>query len=132
MKRSYATQDGCPVAGTLDIIGDRWTLLIVRDLVLGQRGRFKDLLASLEGISPNLLADRLKRLEDAGVVERSFYSEHPPRAEYRLTEKGTELRRVIRAIAQWGYKYQLTDEQRDSWIPPWLNERSKAAVPGPD
>jgi len=111
-KRTYHTQDGCPVAGTLDVIGDRWTLLIVRDLVLGNSGKFSDLLASLRGISPNLLADRLKRLEREGIVERYFYSDHPPRAEYRLTLKGKHLGRIIGAMAEWGYNYTLTDEQR--------------------
>jgi len=119
LERTYGTQTGCPVAATLDIIGDRWTLLILRDLVRGKSGKFKDLLESLHGISPNLLANRLKRLENEGIVERSFYSDHPPRAEYRLAAKGQELRPVVRAIAEWGYRHQLTDEQRASWPPPW-------------
>jgi len=113
LERTYETQAGCPVAGTLDVIGDRWTILIIRDLVLGKSGKFKDLLASLQGISPNLLADRLKRLEREGIVERSFYSDHPPRAEYRFTPKGEELGSVVSAMARWGYKHRLTDEQRE-------------------
>jgi DNA-binding HxlR family transcriptional regulator len=125
--RRYSSQQGCPVAQTLDVIGDRWTPLIVRDLVMGSSGKFKDLLASLEGISPNLLANRLKRLEDEGIVERSFYSEHPPRAEYRLTGKGRELGAVVRAIAEWGYKHRLTAKQRASWIPPWEHKQPSAA-----
>ena len=111
MQRTYKTQDGCPVAGTLEIVGDRWTILVLRDLILG-RGKFKDLLESLEGISPNLLAQRLKRLEERGIVERFFYSDHPPRAEYRLTEKGAALAPVIRAIAEWGVKYCLDNDQQ--------------------
>jgi DNA-binding HxlR family transcriptional regulator len=114
-KRTYRTQEGCPVAGTLDVIGDRWTLLIVRDLVLGRGGKFTDLLESLRGISPNLLAQRLKLLEDQGVIERFFYSEHPPRAEYRLTDKGRDLGPVVRAIAEWGAKYELTEQERAAW-----------------
>ena len=110
MTRIYRSQQECPVARTLNIVGDRWTVLVLRDLANGQR-RFNDLLASLEGISPNLLADRLKRLEEHGMAERVFYSQHPPRAEYRLTEKGQELVSVIRAIAEWGLKYELDDEQ---------------------
>ena len=116
MPRTYGTQEGCPVAGALDIIGDRWTLLILRDLTLERSGKFKDMEASLRGISPNLLASRLKRLEAAGVLERSFYSQHPPRAEYRLTEKGMELRGVVREIARWGAKYQLDDQQRAAFV----------------
>ena len=113
MERNYETQAGCPVAGTLDVIGDRWTILVLRDLLLGKSGKFKDLLESLQGISPNLLADRLKRLERVGVIERHFYSDHPPRAEYRLTPKGEELGPVVRSMARWGYKHRLTPEQRE-------------------
>jgi len=112
LERTYETQTGCPVAATLDVIGDRWTILILRDLVLGQSGKFNDLLESLRGISPNLLAQRLKRLEREGILERFFYSDHPPRAEYRFTEKGKELGSVVRALATWGYAHRLTDEQR--------------------
>jgi DNA-binding HxlR family transcriptional regulator len=103
-KRVYASQDKCPVARSLDILGDRWTLLIVRDLLRG-RSRYSELLVSLEGIAPNLLSDRLKRLEGQGIVERSFYSDHPPRAEYRLTEKGRALGPVIRSMFDWGTKW---------------------------
>ena len=116
MPRKYDTQEGCPIAGTLDIIGDRWTILILRDLVLNRSGKFKDLQASLRGISPNLLASRLKRLEEAGVLERSFYSQHPPRAEYQLTEKGEGLGAVVREMALWGAKYQLDDQQRAAFV----------------
>ncbi|MCH7617054.1 MAG: helix-turn-helix transcriptional regulator [Chloroflexi bacterium] len=116
MPRKYDTQEGCPIAGTLDIIGDRWTILILRDLTLERSGKFKDLQASLRGISPNLLASRLKRLEAAGVLERSFYSQHPPRAAYQLTEKGEGLRDVVREMARWGAKYQLDDQQRADFV----------------
>lgn len=117
MKRTYGSQEGCPVAATLDVIGDRWTILILRDLFLGNSGKFKDLLESLQGISPSLLAQRLKRLEREEIVERSFYTSHPPRAEYRLTERGEELRPVIRALARWGFEHRLTDEQRAATAP---------------
>lgn len=109
MQRTYKTQEACPIARTLDILGDRWTILVLRDLVLG-RSKFKDFLDSLRGISPNLLAQRLKRLEERGIVERVFYSDHPPRAEYCLTEKGKELVPVLRAMAEWGYKYELLED----------------------
>lgn len=95
----------CPVARTLDIIGERWTLLVLRDLLrLGAR-KFQDFQASLTGIAPNTLSARLKRLEKAGIVERRFYEQHPPRAEYVLTEKGRELRPVVLALRNWGEKY---------------------------
>ena len=113
MDRVYKSQESCPVARTLDIVGDRWTILVLRDLVRGV-SKFSDFLESLEGISPNLLADRLKRLEQRGIVERVFYSDHPPRAEYCLTEKGNELGPVIHAMAGWGIKYELEEDKKAS------------------
>lgn len=112
MQRTYKSQDGCPIAGTLDVIGDRWTILVLRDLLMGRASKFTELLESLQGISPNLLARRLKRLEEQGIVDRFFYSDHPPRAEYRLTQKGEHLAPVIGAIAEWGVKYCLDDEDQ--------------------
>lgn len=94
----------CPVAKTLEVIGDRWTLLVVRDLLPGRR-RFQDLLASLPGIAPNILSDRLKLMEEHGLIARQFYSEHPPRAEYELTDKGKELGVVVGALAAWGSRH---------------------------
>ena len=95
----------CPIARTLDIIGERWTILILRDLVVDGPRRFQDFERSLAGISPNTLSARLKRLEDAGIVERRFYEQHPPRAEYLLTEKGRELRPILRALLEWGRRH---------------------------
>jgi len=95
----------CPIARTLDVIGERWTILILRDLVVGGARKFQDFERSLSGISPNTLSTRLKRLEDAGIVERRFYEQHPPRAEYLLTERGTELRPVLRALLGWGKRH---------------------------
>ena len=108
--RRSSAKDGygldCPLARTLDIIGERWTILILRDLVrLGPR-KFQDFEVSLEGIGPNTLSARLKRLEEAGVVERRFYETHPPRAEYVLTPKGLELRPVLLALKRWGEVYR--------------------------
>lgn len=94
----------CPVAKTLELVGDRWTLLIVRDLLQGPL-RFQDLQKSLKGIAPNMLSDRLKLMEAHGLVRRRFYSEHPPRAEYALTDKGRELGVVVGALATWGSRH---------------------------
>jgi DNA-binding HxlR family transcriptional regulator len=91
----------CPIARTLDVIGDRWTLLIIRDLLRGTH-KYQDLLDSLEGISTNLLAERLSRLVDEGLVMRTMYSEKPPRAEYHLTEQGQQLGSVVDALFEWG------------------------------
>lgn len=91
----------CPVAKSLDVIGDRWTLLIVRDLLRGKQ-RFKDLQASLSGIAPNLLSDRLKKLEEAGLIVRQMFRQLPPRVEYDLTDKGRSLETVLQSLAQFG------------------------------
>jgi DNA-binding HxlR family transcriptional regulator len=104
LKSGYG-QD-CPVARTLDIVGERWTLLILRDLLRQGPRKFQDLEASLAGIGPNTLSARLKRLEEAAIVERRFYDQHPPRAEYVLTEKGRSLGPVLLALKKWGEMYQ--------------------------
>lgn len=83
------------------MIGDRWTLLIIRDLLAGKR-RFGEFLESPEHIPTNILAERLKRLESAELVASTRYSEHPPRSEYQLTPRGLELRSVLDAVANWG------------------------------
>ena len=95
----------CPVARTLDLIGERWSVLILRDLFLRGARKFQDFESSLTGISPNTLSARLKRLEDGGIVERRFYAEHPPRAEYVLTAKGRELGAVMKALRAWGERH---------------------------
>jgi DNA-binding HxlR family transcriptional regulator len=102
MARRYG-QD-CPVAKSLEIVGERWTLLVVRDLLRGP-GRFQDLQRSLEGVAPNLLAERLRRMERHGLIARRLYSRHPPRAEYHLTDKGRELGVIVGALAQWGSRH---------------------------
>ena len=96
----------CPVARTAVVIGNKWTALILRDLLLheGVR-RYQDLMDSLAGIAPNTLSERLKALEAAGVVERRFYEAHPPRAEYVLTDLGRDLGRVVVAMRNFGEKH---------------------------
>ena len=94
----------CPVAKTLEVVGDRWTLLVVRDLLDGPR-RFHDLQAGLPGLAPNILSERLKLMEAHALVSRRFYSDHPPRAEYELTAKGRELGVVVGALASWGARH---------------------------
>lgn len=105
MKRQYETQQYCPIARSLDLVGDRWTILVMRDLHLG-RSRFADLLRSLDGISPNLLSARLKTLEHEGLVARQLYSQHPPRAEYVLTDHGQAFGQVLRAMYDWGTAFR--------------------------
>jgi|SRR6478609_913452 DNA-binding HxlR family transcriptional regulator len=102
LKRDYDGQV-CSIARSLELVGDRWTLLIVRDLVLGL-SRFDELLTSL-GVASNVLTDRLNRLTEEGIVERVRYSERPERFEYRLTQKGRELGPVLLALMQWGDRH---------------------------
>src|SRR3954447_6582854 len=102
LKRSYDGQV-CSIAGALELIGERWTLLIVRDLFLGVR-RFDDLQRDL-GIARNVLRDRLNRLVDEGVVRRRRYQERPERFEYVLTEKGVDLWPVLHSVMRWGDRY---------------------------
>ena len=96
----------CAVAQSLELVGERWTLLIIRDLLRGP-GRFQDLRRSLRGIAPNLLSERLKLMEEHALVSRRFYSDYPPRAEYVLTDKGRELAPVVGALAEWGARHLI-------------------------
>lgn len=96
----------CPIACSLDIVGDRWTLLVVRDIFKGKK-RYKDFLDSAESFPTNILAERLKRLETEGIIRKERYSEHPPRFEYSLTNKGLELGKVLEAMYHWGSKNLL-------------------------
>lgn len=98
MQKSYGQK--CPVARALDLIGERWTLLILRDLFRNPTRRFNDF--KMCGLSPSVVSDRLKSLEDAGLIASRQYSEHPPRHEYFLTAKGETLRPVMKALHEWG------------------------------
>ena len=95
---------GCPIDYALDLFGDRWTLLVIRDLSRGHE-KFGDLLRELRGISPAVLSDRLQKLEAHGLVTRTFYSDHPPRARYLLTDKGDALAPTLRALIAWGNQH---------------------------
>ncbi len=93
----------CPIACTLDSIGDKWSILIIRDLFLGSR-KYGDFLKSPEKITTNILASRLKRLETEGIIGKKPYQTNPVRWEYFLTDKGRELSSVIKSIVKWGLK----------------------------
>ena len=95
----------CPVARALDIIGERWTLLILRDLFREGPRKFADFEQSLAGISATTLSARLKKLEQHDILTRRFYAEHPPRAEYLLTEKGRTLGPILKLLLDWGTKH---------------------------
>ena len=94
----------CAVACTLDLVGDKWSLLVVRDLLRGNV-TYGELQNSPEGIPTNILANRLKRLEEAGLIAKSAYHEHPVRYAYGLTKKGKALRDVLVALVRWGKKH---------------------------
>jgi len=95
----------CPVARALDVIGERWTLLILRDLMRRGPLRFQQFEELLPGIAPNTLSARLKMLEAGGVIATRLYENHPPRYEYFLTEKGEALRPVLKSLYAWGERY---------------------------
>ena len=95
----------CPVARTLDLFGERWTILILRDLFVKGPQRFQDFQNSLAGAAPNTISARLKAMEKQGLIERKLYSEHPPRLEYHLTERGKSLGPVLGALRDWGRRH---------------------------
>lgn len=101
----------CPIARALDVIGEKWALLVLRDLFRKGPQRFLDLQKSVIGIAPNTLSARLKALEDGGVVASRLYQNHPPRHEYFLTEKGKELGPILKALYQWGEKHEAIADQ---------------------
>ena len=103
-KSTSCKRSACPAACTLDLLGDKWTLLVVRDLLLGKQ-TFKEFQASPEKIPSNILAERLKRLENEAVVRRELYQERPPRYSYHLTAKGKDLAPVLKAMVAWGSTY---------------------------
>jgi DNA-binding HxlR family transcriptional regulator len=104
MAKTYEISE-CPVARTLDLIGERWTILLLRDLLLQGPRRFQDFQTSLRGIAPNTLSARLKSLEDHGLVRRQLYNDRPPRLEYVLTDKGKSLGPILKAMRDWGAKH---------------------------
>lgn len=101
----------CPIARTLDIIGDRWTLLLVRDLFLGAT-KFTEFRESSPGMPTKILSDRLKALESHGIIERRMYSEHPLRAEYYLTSLGRSFEPIVTALYEWGMKHAVSPAER--------------------
>ena len=116
--RSYGQY--CSIARALDVVGDRWTLLILRELLLKGPCRFTDLKNGLPGVATNLLSARLKELEDATIVARH---EAPPpvaTALYELTEHGLELEPVLQALGQWGLRFMNTDRPDDAFQAHWL------------
>jgi DNA-binding HxlR family transcriptional regulator len=101
-KRATVKRSSCPIACVLDLVGDKWTLLIIRDMYFLGKSRFDEFLASPEKISTNILAHRLKTLEQNGLVSKTQYGNHSQRMNYELTEQGKSLAKILRRFAQWG------------------------------
>lgn len=98
-------RSACPISATLDVIGDKWSLLVIRDLLFLDKKQFGELLASSEGISTNILAQRLGSLEARGIVKKEPYQDNPVRYNYTLTRRGRELRPVLMELIGWGNKH---------------------------
>jgi Predicted transcriptional regulators len=115
--RSYG--QNCGLARALDLLGERWTLLLLRELAMGPR-RYKDLAARLPRIGTNLLAARLKSMEEAGLVERTFLDPPAPVSAYAVTDVGEELRPILGQLAAWGLRhggaFDEADETRAVWL----------------
>ncbi|MGH6737358.1 MAG: winged helix-turn-helix transcriptional regulator [Methyloceanibacter sp.] len=105
-------RSGCPIATTLDIVGDRWTLVVLRDLLVGKK-RFSEFLASPEEIATNVLTDRLALLEEAGLVTKTPYQLRPKRYEFSLTKKGEALLPTLQAMCRWANRFIP-----GTWTPP--------------
>lgn len=106
-----AHRSGCPINLTLEILGDKWSLLIIRDIIFGNKRHFRELLTqSQEGIASNILADRLKRLLEEGVLSKADDPSHKQKSVYSLTEKGIELLPILAQMAVWGRKYLAVSE----------------------
>ncbi len=110
LPREYKGHEGCSVASTLAVIGDRWTMLILREAFTRTR-RFDDFQRAL-GVARNVLSERLGRLTDEGILERSPYQDNPVRYEYRLTEKGLDLWPILISLLKWGDRYAVDAPSR--------------------
>lgn len=105
-------RSGCPIATTLDVVGDKWTLVIVRDMLTGKK-RYSDFLESPERITTNILANRLAAMVASGIVEKSPYQLRPKRFEYSLTKSGRELLPVLQEVCKWANR-----NVPGTWVPP--------------
>lgn len=103
-KSELLSRSICPIANTLDIMGDKWSLLVIRDLSVGKQ-MYREFQESPEGIPTNILAERLKRLEHHGIIEKHPYQQRPVRYAYQLTDKGQALGPVLKEIIAWGLSY---------------------------
>ncbi len=96
----------CPVATTVQLIGNKWKLLILRNLIYNERQRFTDFIKTIPAISKKVLTDNLRALEEDGLIEREVFAEVPPRVEYSLSPLGMSLRPILDAMKEWGAEYR--------------------------
>lgn len=127
-------RSGCPINLTLEVLGDRWSLVVIRDMMFGGRHYFRELMrGSMEGIASNILADRLKRLESAGLVTRTGDPSHKQKTRYNLTEKAIQLLPLLVAMGAWGRRHlavtpelairnQLLEEGGEEMIAAFMDE----------
>lgn len=115
----------CPISTTLDVVGDKWSLIIVRDMLTGKK-RFGEFLSSPERIPTNILTNRLKRLENTGLVKKAEYSNRPQRFDYQLTERGRGLLPVLQEISRWANRHVP-----ETWTPPDWFMRAQVTVSPP-
>ena len=109
---SDGQRSGCPINLTLEVVGDKWSLLVIRDMIFGNRRHFRELLTkSEEGIASNILADRLKRLVEQGIISKADDPSHKQKGIYSLTDKGIELLPVLAQMSVWGRKYLAVTEE---------------------
>ena len=124
----------CPVSCVLDILGDKWTLLVVRDLFMG-KSTYSEIQKSPEGVPTNILADRLKRLQQEGIISKTRYQERPTRFDYKLTDKGKGLWPVMKEMMRWGNKYVPgtfpSDEIQKKYAPKRTGGKSSATGGAP-
>jgi DNA-binding HxlR family transcriptional regulator len=112
MAESHALRSGCPINLTLEILGDRWSLLVLRDMMFGNRRHFRELLGkSEEGIASNILADRLKKLLAQGMITRADDPSHKQKAIYSLTERSIQLVPIMAMVGGWGRKHLAASEE---------------------
>ena len=117
MAKDQVRRSSCPVSYALDILGDKWTLLVIRDIMIKRKQYFRDFLASPERIASNILSDRLRKLEECNIVLRQRDPVNARRVVYSLTEKGLDLSPAIQELLRWGAKYDPKSNREPCSMP---------------
>ena len=117
------SRSGCPIATTLDVVGDKWSLVIIRDMINGKK-RYQQFVESPEGIPTNILSDRLKKMERFGLVRREPYQRNPLRHDYLLTPRGESLLPILQSMCRWANQHYP-----DTWTPPASFMKPRGSAP---